>query len=349
MIVSQFRNIKSLLLAATMIASPLTLFAAPPAAAQIGISVALAPPMLPIYAQPAIPGAGYIWTPGYWHWNEAEAYYWVPGTWVRPPRVGVLWTPPYWGNEGGRYLFHDGYWGTHVGFYGGINYGFGYGGVGFEGGRWQGRGFVYNSAVNNFGTVRIRDSYVRNVTAVNNSRVAFVGGEGGLRAVPTAEERGEERQQHFAATAEQTNHVGAAARNPELSANQNHGQPKIAATARPGKFAADSNDRQQPGHKQGNADQPQARHGAVANAEAHNRGQRPDAAKHGTVGLDVPPRRSRRLVIKGRAVSRRPAINRPDKATRNPIIRRLPIGMPRPSRRIPLPERQAKADKPEKK
>jgi hypothetical protein len=25
------------------------------------------------------------------------------------------------------YIFHAGYWGTQVGFYGGVNYGFGYG------------------------------------------------------------------------------------------------------------------------------------------------------------------------------------------------------------------------------
>ena len=53
-------------------------------------------------------------------------YYWVPGTWVQPPRVGVLWTPGYWGFVGGVYAFHAGYWGPHVGFYGGVNYGFGY-------------------------------------------------------------------------------------------------------------------------------------------------------------------------------------------------------------------------------
>ena len=62
-----------------------------------------------------------------------------PGVWVRPPQVGLLWTPGYWGWGGGAYLFHAGYWGPHVGFYGGVNYGFGYGGVGFGGGRWVGR------------------------------------------------------------------------------------------------------------------------------------------------------------------------------------------------------------------
>ena len=71
------------------------------------------------------------------------------GVWVSPPQVGVLWTPGYWGFANGVYLFHRGYWGPHVGFYGGINYGFGYGGGGFFGGRWNGGVFAYNTAVVN--------------------------------------------------------------------------------------------------------------------------------------------------------------------------------------------------------
>ena len=59
-------------------------------------------------------------------------------TWVSPPAVGVLWTPGYWGWVDGVYLWHAGYWGPHIGFYGGVNYGFGYGGVGCQGGYWRG-------------------------------------------------------------------------------------------------------------------------------------------------------------------------------------------------------------------
>ena len=70
---------------------------------------------------------------------------------VASPRSGFLWTPAYWGFEGGHYRFYNGYWGPHVGFYGGINYGFGYGGVGFEGGYWNGPHFFYNTAVVRFG------------------------------------------------------------------------------------------------------------------------------------------------------------------------------------------------------
>ena len=55
--------------------------------AQVGVSVRIAPPELPVYEQPICPGDGYIWTPGYWAWDGD--YYWVPGTWVMAPRSRV--------------------------------------------------------------------------------------------------------------------------------------------------------------------------------------------------------------------------------------------------------------------
>ena len=38
----------------------------PAAQAQVGVglSITIAPPVLPVYEQPPIPAAGYIWTPG---------------------------------------------------------------------------------------------------------------------------------------------------------------------------------------------------------------------------------------------------------------------------------------------
>ena len=104
----------------------------------VGLSIRIGPPVIPVYVQPACPVEGYLWTPGYWAYGDA-GYYWVPGVWVAPPRVGVLWTPGYWGWNEGLYVFHAGYWGPHIGFYGGVNYGFGYGGVGFVGGEWRAR------------------------------------------------------------------------------------------------------------------------------------------------------------------------------------------------------------------
>src|SRR5262249_10457129 len=39
---------------------------APPPASGVGVSIGIAPPVLPVYDQPLCPGPGYIWTPGYW-------------------------------------------------------------------------------------------------------------------------------------------------------------------------------------------------------------------------------------------------------------------------------------------
>ncbi len=85
----------------------------------LGISVNFGPPALPVYAQPILPAQGFLWTPGYWAYEGAGGYYWVPGTWVQPPQVGFLWTPGFWGWGGNAFFFHEGYWGQHVGFYGG--------------------------------------------------------------------------------------------------------------------------------------------------------------------------------------------------------------------------------------
>src|SRR5579863_2580984 len=115
------------LLFAPLLFALATLAVPAPSFAQFGVSITIAPPMLPVYEQPVIPGNGYLWTPGYWGWNpDYSDYYWVPGTWVQPPEVGVLWTPGYWGGGGGAFLWNAGYWGPHIGFYGGVNYGFGY-------------------------------------------------------------------------------------------------------------------------------------------------------------------------------------------------------------------------------
>ena len=38
--------------------------------AGVFLSVNIAPPAIPVYAQPACPGDGYIWTPGYWAYGE---------------------------------------------------------------------------------------------------------------------------------------------------------------------------------------------------------------------------------------------------------------------------------------
>jgi hypothetical protein len=203
----------------------------------IGISVRIGPPALPIYAQPICPGPGYLWTPGYWGWNDDGGYYWVPGTWVVAP-VGMLWTPGYWGFAGGFYGWHTGYWGPHIGFYGGINYGFGYGGVGFVGGEWRGGGFYYNRSVTNVSVTNVTNVY--NKTVIVNENHAAFNGEGGVAARPTPEEEAAAHEQHTAPLAEQTQHESLAAQNRQNFASENHGRPAIAATAKAGDFSSHS-------------------------------------------------------------------------------------------------------------
>jgi WXXGXW repeat (2 copies) len=204
----------------------------------IGISVHIGPPALPVYEQPICPTVGYLWTPGYWAWNDDGGYYWVPGTWVQPPTVGLLWTPGYWGWNNGAYAWNAGYWGPHIGFYGGINYGFGYGGVGFGGGEWRGGAFFYNTAVMHVDTVHITNVYVNNTVIVNNeSHVAFNGGEGGITVHATAQEEAYSHEPHTAPVAAQVQQEHAASQNKALFASNNHGAPAVAATARPGEFS----------------------------------------------------------------------------------------------------------------
>ena len=120
-----------------------------PQAAAPQVIVEQAPPAIPDYDQPQIPGDGYIWTPGYWAWTGGLLL--GSRSVGAAAHAGALWTPGYWGYGGGLYVWHPGYWGPHVGFYGGVNYGFGYGGVGFFGGEWRGGGFAYNRAYYHFG------------------------------------------------------------------------------------------------------------------------------------------------------------------------------------------------------
>jgi WXXGXW repeat (2 copies) len=214
--------------------------AAPPAAVgqvRVGVAITIAPPALPVYDQPVCPGDDYIWTPGYWAWDaDIDDYYWVPGTWVEAPEVGFFWTPGYWGWGGDAFIWHEGYWGPQVGFYGGINYGFGYFGVGFSGGRWDNGHFFYNRAIANVNVDLIHNVYNEKVTNDSVNHVSFNGGNGGINARPTAQEGAAERARHIPPVAAQLQHVQAARGNPELRASANHGKPPIAATPRPGAF-----------------------------------------------------------------------------------------------------------------
>jgi len=192
------------------------------ALAGVVFSVNIAPPPITVFDQPPCPGDGYIWTPGYYQYGD-YGWYWVPGAWVLPPAVGLLWTPGYWGFEGGKYAWHAGYWGKTVGFYGGINYGNGYFGAGFTGGRWEGNVFKHNTVISNVDPHAVHNVYedrtvVRDVKGPNH---AF-NGQGGIVAKPTREEEAAGRAPHQGPTQAQVAHAQEAHNN-HLAA---HGAPR---------------------------------------------------------------------------------------------------------------------------
>ncbi len=221
-----------LLIALVLVALPLSL------SAQVFITVGYPPPPLPVYEQPLCPAPGYIWAPGYWAYGP-YGYYWVPGTWVLAPVTGYLWTPGYWGwdADGDDFMWHDGYWAPQVGYYGGINYGYGYTGYGYQGGYWRGQQFYYNRSVNNVNVTNVRNVYNTRVeNNTNVTRVSYNGGSGGVMARPTPEQESVLRERHVAPTSIQLQHQQTAQSDRNEWATVNHGRPAIAATPKPAAF-----------------------------------------------------------------------------------------------------------------
>src|SRR5258707_9402634 len=268
-----------------------------PAQVAVGISVHIGPPALPVYVQPVCPGGGYIGIPGYWAYGP-DGYYWVPGAWVVAPTPGFLWTPGYWGWGGGAYAWHAGYWGPHVGFYGGINYGFGYGGVGFVGGEWRGGVFHYNTAVTHVNTTVIHNTYVNNTvinrTTVNN--VSYNGGSGGVTARPTSVELAAEHDHHVAATSMQAQHEQTARNDRSMLASENHGRPAVAATARPGQLRGQ---------------------GVVAARSAGNNGNRPNSLAGSNNNRNAAAQSDRPPSARSSGSFNQHNSNRPNNATQN--------------------------------
>ena len=88
---------------------------------------------LPQYYQPDATQPNMIWQPGYWGFGS-DGFFWVPGTWVQAPQVGLFGRPAIGAGTMVDTVGIAGYWGRNVGYYGGINYGYGYYGSGLS--RW---------------------------------------------------------------------------------------------------------------------------------------------------------------------------------------------------------------------
>ena len=145
-------------------AAPIGAFIAP-AQAQVAISISatIAPPLLPVYAQPAIPGPGYLWIPGYWAWNgsrilldarllvdAADGRFLLDAALLGLVERRLCLQRRLLGSDG-RVLWRD-------------QLRFRVQRLGYQGGMWQGNTFVYNRTVNNFGNVNIANSYSRPVS-----------------------------------------------------------------------------------------------------------------------------------------------------------------------------------------
>ena len=191
----------------------------------IGVAIHAAPPPLPVYVQPPIPGDGLHVDTGLLGMGSGRLL-------LGAGRVGA---PAYgWrtldarllGLHGRRLWLASRLLGSHVGFYGGVNYGFGYGGVGFAGGAWRGGAFAYNSAVMNVGEGVVHNTYIDR-TVVNNTvvnRTSF-NGAGGVMARPTSFEQSAMNEHHFEPTGMQTQHFNAAANDPGQRFSANGGRP----------------------------------------------------------------------------------------------------------------------------
>ena len=166
----------------------------------------------------------------------------MPGAWTRPPEAGLLWTPGYWGYSGNRYRYYNGYWGLHIGYYGGIDYGFGYVGTGYQGGYWSGDRFNYNRAANNINTsdVRVYNRTVTNTVIINNITInnptsrASYNGPGGVTRRPLPVETAAVREQLVPPMIDYNcSSAQSAAQNRQQFASVNKGRPTMVAEAKP--------------------------------------------------------------------------------------------------------------------
>lgn len=249
----------------------------------VGVSIRIGPPAIPVYEQPPCPVEGYLWTPGYWAYGP-DGYYWVPGVWVAPPRPGFLWTPGYWGWNEGVYVWHAGYWGPHVGFYGGVNYGFGYGGVGFVGGEWRGGRFAYNTAVVRVNETVVHNVYVNKTVIINHTtvnRVSFNGGPGGIAARPNAAEMSAARESHIRATTIQVSHQNMARSDRSNWASENHGRPEHAAFSRVNERERNQQERIGQGVRSGQMTAGETKHVEHQEANIHREVHNDRAANNG--------------------------------------------------------------------
>lgn len=96
-------------LAAVLLCSALA--ASPGAMAQVSVNIGInVPPPAPVYEVVPAPRPGYVWTPGYWDWNDRyHKHAWKQGYWVAE-RPGYVYESPRWVQASNGWLLVPGRW-----------------------------------------------------------------------------------------------------------------------------------------------------------------------------------------------------------------------------------------------
>jgi len=142
------------------------------------------PPPLPDYSQLKLPGTIITGRPAYWSYASG-GYYWVPGAWVMVPWVNALWTPRTGATMAAATAGTEVIGDRTFGFYGGIDYGFGYTGRGITAAYWNHGTLNYNRAVTNVNVSVTMSTTIPVPNSGSRNRISYNGGRGGINARPT--------------------------------------------------------------------------------------------------------------------------------------------------------------------
>ncbi|MBW0001134.1 MAG: YXWGXW repeat-containing protein [Verrucomicrobia bacterium] len=96
---------------ALVLAALITTFSAltiTPGRAQVFVRIG---PPAPIVepGPPPPPARGYVWVPGYWHWNGYR-YVWRRGRYMYRPRGRGGWVPAHYDRRPGGWVYVPGHW-----------------------------------------------------------------------------------------------------------------------------------------------------------------------------------------------------------------------------------------------
>ncbi len=78
-------------------------------AANAEVVVRVSPPAPLADRRPPMPAPGYVWTPGYQHW-DGRGYVWTPGLWRLPPHPHAHWAAYHWVHRDGGWVLVEGHW-----------------------------------------------------------------------------------------------------------------------------------------------------------------------------------------------------------------------------------------------